>query len=135
MLIPTDLPGVEFRPLINMGGEHGFNESFFEDVHVPVKNRIGEENRGWYVGATALDFERSGIAGSATVRRDVRELADYLGSDEGREVRGGEFRGLRRESRTWRSPPTCTQPLPADASMRMRARPQLRGVDGSFGTD
>ena len=84
LLIPTDLPGVEFRPLINMGREHGFNESFFEDVRVPVKNRIGEENRGWYVGATALDFERSGIAGSATVRRDVRELAEYLVTPEGR---------------------------------------------------
>ena len=83
LLIPTDLPGVDFRPLINMGGEHGFNESFFENVRVPVRNRIGEENRGWYVGATALDFERSGIAGSATVRRDVRELADYLASAEG----------------------------------------------------
>ncbi|MCY3656850.1 MAG: acyl-CoA dehydrogenase family protein [Chloroflexi bacterium] len=98
LLIPTDLPGVEFRPLINMGSEHGFNESFFEDVHVPVKNRIGEENRGWYVGATALDFERSGIAGSATVRRDVRELADYLASDEGRErSRVASLPGLRRE--------------------------------------
>jgi alkylation response protein AidB-like acyl-CoA dehydrogenase len=84
LLIPTDLPGVEFRPLINMGREHGFNESFFEDVRVPVKNRIGDENRGWYVGATALDFERSGIAGSATVRRDVRELAEYLVTPEGR---------------------------------------------------
>ena len=98
LLIPTDLPGVEFRPLINMGGEHGFNESFFEDVHVPVKNRIGEENRGWYVGATALDFERSGIAGSATVRRDVRELADYLASDEGSErSRVSNSPALRRE--------------------------------------
>ena len=98
LLIPTDLPGVEFRPLINMGGEHGFNESFFEEVRVPVRNRIGEENRGWYVGATALDFERSGIAGSATVRRDVRELADYLASDEGRErSRVASSPGLRRE--------------------------------------
>ncbi|MXZ62712.1 MAG: hypothetical protein F4Y98_03680 [Chloroflexi bacterium] len=98
LLIPTDLPGVEFRPLINMGGEHGFNESFFEDVHVPAKNRIGEENRGWYVGATALDFERSGIAGSATVRRDVRELADYLASDDGRaRSRVASSPALRRE--------------------------------------
>ena len=84
LLIPTSLPGVNLRPLINMGGEHGFNETFFEDVRVPVRNRIGDENRGWYVGATALDFERSGIAGSATVRRDVRELASYLASAEGR---------------------------------------------------
>ena len=84
LLIPTDLAGVEFRPLINMGWQHGFNETFFDNARVPVRNRIGEENRGWYVGAMALDFERSGIAGSATVRRDVRELAGYLDSTEGR---------------------------------------------------
>ena len=84
LMISTKLPGVEIRPLINMGWEHGFNETFFENVRVPARQLIGEENRGWYVGMTALDFERSGIAGSATVRRDLAELVDYLRTDDGR---------------------------------------------------
>jgi alkylation response protein AidB-like acyl-CoA dehydrogenase len=96
LMISTKLPGVQLRPLINMGWEHGFNETFFEDVRVPARQRIGEENRGWYVGMTALDFERSGIAGSATIRRDVDELAAYLRTSEGRaRSRLGGSPGLR----------------------------------------
>ena len=38
-----------------------FNEVFFEDVKVPLSSRVGEENRGWYIAVTSLDFERSGI--------------------------------------------------------------------------
>ena len=41
-----------------------FNEVFFDNVRVPAKNIVGELNRGWYVGTTTLDFERSSI-GSA----------------------------------------------------------------------
>ena len=71
-------PGVTVRPLINMANRHHFNEVFFEDVRIPAKNLIGEENRGWYVGMTLLDFERSGIGGIAAQRRTLEKLADYL---------------------------------------------------------
>ena len=43
------------------GGSHEFNEVFFEDVRVPARNLVGEENHGWYVGMTLLDFERSDV--------------------------------------------------------------------------
>jgi alkylation response protein AidB-like acyl-CoA dehydrogenase len=71
-------PGVTVRPLINMANGHVFNEVFFEDVHVPVRNRIGEENRGWYVGTTTLDFERSNIARAITARKNVGRMANYV---------------------------------------------------------
>jgi alkylation response protein AidB-like acyl-CoA dehydrogenase len=71
-------PGVTVQPLINMANRHHFNEVFFEDVRIPAKNLIGEENRGWYVGMTLLDFERSGIGGIAAQRRTLEKLADYL---------------------------------------------------------
>jgi alkylation response protein AidB-like acyl-CoA dehydrogenase len=71
-------PGVTVRPLINMANRHHFNEVFFEDVRIPAKNLIGEENRGWYVGMTLLDFERSGIGGIAAQRRTLEKLAGYL---------------------------------------------------------
>jgi len=71
------------RPIISMGWDHATNETFFEDVHVPVKNVIGELNRGWYVGMTLLDFERSNIAGAVTVRRRLQSLVDYLDTPEG----------------------------------------------------
>ncbi len=77
LLVPMKSPGITIRPLINMAEGHSFNEVFFEDVRVPVANRIGDENRGWYVGATTLDFERSNIARAITARKSVRKLARY----------------------------------------------------------
>ena len=67
--------GVTIRPLINMADHHHFNEVFFEDVRVPASNRVGEEHRGWYVGMTLLDYERSGIGTTAAQRRTLELLA------------------------------------------------------------
>ncbi len=66
--------GVEVRPLTNMANSQGFNEVFFEDVRVPVKDRVGEENRGWYVGMTLTDFERSGIGNAVGTQRRLEAL-------------------------------------------------------------
>lgn len=52
-------PGISLAPIINMVGNSGFNHVYFEDVRVPARNLVGDENRGWYVAATTLDFERS----------------------------------------------------------------------------
>ncbi len=84
LLLEKDTPGVEVRPLISGGWEHATNESFFEDVRVPVAHRVGEENRGWYVAMTLLDFERSNITGAVDQRKDLDELIAYLGTEGGR---------------------------------------------------
>jgi alkylation response protein AidB-like acyl-CoA dehydrogenase len=87
LLFPMDSPGVSVRPLTQMTGEANFNEVFFEDVRVPVQNRIGEENRGWYVGVTTLDFERSGIGSAVGVSQSVERMAQFAketGALEGR---------------------------------------------------
>jgi alkylation response protein AidB-like acyl-CoA dehydrogenase len=71
-------PGLTIRPLVNMANRHHFNEVFFEDVRVPARNIVGEENRGWYVGMTLLDFERSGIGTTAAQKRVLENLAQNL---------------------------------------------------------
>ncbi|MCH7811651.1 MAG: acyl-CoA dehydrogenase [Chloroflexi bacterium] len=76
-LLDMKSPGITVRPLLNMVGSHDFNEVFFEDVRVPAKNLVGEENRGWYVGTATLDYERSGIATSVTHGRTVQEFVAY----------------------------------------------------------
>ena len=78
LLLDMKSPGVSVRPLVNLADEHIFNEVFFEDVRVPVRNRIGEETRGWYVGTTTLDFERSNIARAVNLDRQVKRLARYV---------------------------------------------------------
>jgi alkylation response protein AidB-like acyl-CoA dehydrogenase len=76
-LVDMKTPGITVRPLIDMMNNHGFNEMFFEDVRVPASNLLGEENRGWYMAATTLDFERSSIGGAVGGRRMLEDLVDY----------------------------------------------------------
>ncbi len=77
LFAPMDTPGLTTRPLINLAGIHLFNEVFFEDVRIPATNLVGDENRGWYVGAALLDFERSGIGSAAAALRSLDELVGY----------------------------------------------------------
>ena len=84
LLADMDSAGITIRPLINMGWSHGFNEVFFEDVRVPLDNRVGDEHRGWYVSVTLMDFERSRIRQAVSARRQFDATLDYLNSDDGR---------------------------------------------------
>src|SRR5690606_31282308 len=59
------------------------NEVFFEDVRVPVEQRVGEENRGWYVGMATLDFERSGIGGTIKYLRALERLTRFIRDNGG----------------------------------------------------
>ena len=70
-------PGVTVRPLVNMGGNAMFNEVFFDNVRVPAKNLVGEENRGWYIGTTTLDFERSSIGSAVGQRLQVENIIKF----------------------------------------------------------
>ncbi|MFN8557818.1 MAG: acyl-CoA dehydrogenase family protein [Dehalococcoidia bacterium] len=54
-LLDMKTPGISVRPLRQMHGRSGFNETFFENVRVPRENVLGDVNRGWYVAATTLD--------------------------------------------------------------------------------
>ena len=78
ILVDMKTPGIEVRPIINMAGRHEFNQIMFDNVRVSRANVVGEENRGWYVAVTLLDFERSGIDYSASARRLMDELKDYV---------------------------------------------------------
>ncbi|MGH2585521.1 MAG: acyl-CoA dehydrogenase family protein, partial [Dehalococcoidia bacterium] len=77
LLVDMKSPGIQIQPLIDMSGRHVFNQEYFDNVRVPVSNRVGEENRGWYVGATLLDFERSNIASSIGLRHQVNDLITF----------------------------------------------------------
>jgi alkylation response protein AidB-like acyl-CoA dehydrogenase len=70
-------PGIEVRPLYDLTNRHTFNELFFENVRIPRDSLVGELNRGWYIAAATLDFERSGINRVVAGIRIYEELVDY----------------------------------------------------------
>jgi alkylation response protein AidB-like acyl-CoA dehydrogenase len=76
-LLDMHTPGVTVRPLVNMLSSHEFNETFFQDVRIPRTQLLGEENRGWYLATTTLDFERSGIATSVAHQLIVQDLVRF----------------------------------------------------------
>ncbi|MGC7403077.1 acyl-CoA dehydrogenase family protein [Pandoraea pneumonica] len=58
LLVPLQTPGVTIRPIRQLNGQAGFAEVFFDDVRVPVANRISEEGAGWHVAMATAGFER-----------------------------------------------------------------------------
>ena len=85
-------PGITVRPLVNMAGNHDFNEVFFDNVRVPQENLVGEENRGWYIGTTTLDFERSGIATGVSHALTVDDYVQYVREQNGASLGGPTMR-------------------------------------------
>jgi alkylation response protein AidB-like acyl-CoA dehydrogenase len=80
LILPMEQPGMEVRPLRTMEGSTEFCEVFFDEVRVPVANRVGAENDGWRVAMVTLSFERgtafvSEMLQSMELARDLAALA------------------------------------------------------------
>jgi alkylation response protein AidB-like acyl-CoA dehydrogenase len=98
LLVDVNTPGVTVRPIRDIRGDAPFSEIFFENARVPVANRVGEENRGWYVAMDALSFERAGIGATIKYEQAIARLVEHIGSPEGREhLREGWEHGVRQD--------------------------------------
>jgi alkylation response protein AidB-like acyl-CoA dehydrogenase len=76
LLIDMKTPGITVKPIIVLDGAHEVNEVFFDNVKVPVANRVGEENKGWTYAKFLLVNERSGIAGVARSKKATEKLKE-----------------------------------------------------------
>ncbi|MBI2913113.1 MAG: acyl-CoA dehydrogenase family protein [Chloroflexi bacterium] len=77
-LLNMKTPGITIRPLINIADIHSFNQVFFDNVRVPSTDLLGEENRGWYLATTTLDFERSSIGSAIAQQNVVGDIVLYV---------------------------------------------------------
>jgi acyl-CoA dehydrogenase len=76
LLLDMDTPGIEVKPIVNIAGEHDFNQVFFSNVRVPKERRLGEEHQGWAVARYLLLFEHGvGIIRSAA---ELRRRVDWV---------------------------------------------------------
>jgi alkylation response protein AidB-like acyl-CoA dehydrogenase len=80
VLLDLTSPGVTVRPIKDMSGGSHFCEIFLDEVHVPVAQRIGEENGGWSIARTSLGHERAtrALSQAALFRRAWDDLVELL---------------------------------------------------------
>ena len=76
-LLDLKTPGITKRPILSMQDSYLFNEVFFDDVRVPAKNLVGEENQGWAVTRATMNFERTSVGAMAAGKRDLEELTKF----------------------------------------------------------
>ena len=77
ILVDMKTPGITVRPYYFMNITHSYNDVFFDDVHVPVRNLVGEENKGWRVTRATANAERSGLERIMELTRELDDLVDY----------------------------------------------------------
>ena len=94
-ICPMDAPGITVRPLVDMTGDHTFNEVFFDEVRIPHRNLVGEVNRGWALAKVTLGNERVSLSGAGAIWGQgptAQDLVDVVGD-------GGGDRDPRRRQR------------------------------------
>ena len=100
LLVDMKSPGITVRPIRSIDGLHHLNEVFFNDVRVPVENRIGAEGEGWSVAKYLLEHERTGVAGTAYLRNRLKQVIDLYesftaGEGERAAITSDQFRSER----------------------------------------
>ncbi len=96
LLVPMDTPGITVRPIKNMYGGTLFAEIFFDDVRVPVENRLGAEGQGWKVTVASLAHERSSIGEVYGLNRQLERIVELAKSCQKNGKPAADDPGIRR---------------------------------------
>jgi hypothetical protein len=72
LIVDTNSPGFSWAPIETVGG--GVTSmTYYENVRVPVENRVGAENGGWKLITLQLNHERMGLAAFGSIALVVLE--------------------------------------------------------------
>lgn len=74
LCIDMNTPGITVSPIVTIDGLHHTNQTFFDEVRVPVTSRIGEEGDGWKIARFLLEHERGAIADTGAKSRAVESI-------------------------------------------------------------
>ncbi len=83
LLIDMKSPGIKVNPIVSIDNHHSLNEVEFNDVRVPMANRIGEQDKGWTYAKALLAHERTSIAEVADTKRKLAQVRDYAAQEVG----------------------------------------------------
>ena len=75
-IVPTDTPGFSAEPMHDMLGLYRWHEEYFEDLRLPERYRLGEENQGWYIIMSGLQQNRANLGMVGIFQRVFDKMAD-----------------------------------------------------------
>ena len=82
LMIDMRSDGVEVRPIKTIDGGEEINEVWFTDVRVPIKNLVGEENKGWTYAKYLLSHERNNIATVGISKKKLEKLKNIAKTEK-----------------------------------------------------
>ena len=74
LLVDMKTPGITVRPIVSIDGCHHLNETFFDNVRVPVGNLVGAEGEGWKITKFLLNNEHATAADLPMLRRYLAQI-------------------------------------------------------------
>ena len=120
------------RPLVQITGDSGFNEVFYDNVRVPKENLVGEINQGWQVSIATLMFERVSGGTRHPVERTINELVELSKSVAFQGVPAHEHPYVRQKLAGFISDGRCLR-LSRYRSLTSQLKGKVPGPESSFG--
>jgi alkylation response protein AidB-like acyl-CoA dehydrogenase len=88
IIVPRETPGYSVQPM-HLLSEHDINQTYYDDVRVPVTNCVGGENNGWGLITNQLNHERVTLCSTGipeSMLSDVRQWAQQTKLASGQRV-------------------------------------------------
>ena len=76
LIVPTNAEGFSYTPVHTMAGA-GTSATYYQDVRVPVGNRVGEENAGWNLVTNQLNHERVALVSAQPIITALNLVRDW----------------------------------------------------------
>lgn len=132
LLVDMHSPGITVRPLVQITGESGFNEVFYDNVKVPKENLVGEINQGWQVSIATLMYERVSGGTRHPIERTINELVELAKKVDFQGVPAREHPYVRQRLAQFSSDSRCLR-LSRYRSLSAQLRGRVPGPESSFG--
>ncbi len=132
LLVDMHSPGITIRPLVQITGDAGFNEVFYDNVRVPKENLVGELNQGWQVSIATLMYERVSGGTRHPVERTINELTELAKKTHFGGVPAHEHPYVRQRLAQFAIESRCLR-LSRYRSLTSQLKGKVPGPESSFG--
>src|ERR1700732_3116204 len=132
LLVDMHSPGITVRPLVQITGDAGFNEVFYDNVRVPKENLVGDLNAGWQVSIATLMYERVSGGTRHPVERTIGELLDLAKKVDFQGGRAWKHPYVRQKLAQFAVEARCLR-LSRYRSLSAQLKGKVPGAESSFG--